>query len=100
MLLTISNIYLVMLIYFLIISFYSIMLTCSDKRLAKKGGRRVPEKKLFGAALLGGALAMYITMRTIRHKTLHKRFMIGLPAIIILQTAAVTFAVIKMLELI
>lgn len=100
MLLTISNIYLVMLIYFLIISFYSIMLTCSDKRLAKKGGRRVPEKKLFGAALLGGTLAMYITMRTIRHKTLHKRFMIGLPVIIILQTAAVVFAVIKMLELI
>ena len=89
-----------MLIYFLIISFYSIMLTCSDKRLAVKGSRRVPEKKLFGAALLGGALAMYITMRTIRHKTLHKRFMIGLPAIIILQTAAVVFAVIKILELI
>lgn len=43
---------------------------------------------------------MYITMRTIRHKTLHKRFMIGLPVIIILQTAAVVFAVIKMLELI
>ncbi|WP_455526423.1 DUF1294 domain-containing protein [Huintestinicola sp.] len=100
MLLTISNIYLVMLIYFLIISFYSIMLTCSDKRLAVKGSRRVPEKKLFGAALLGGALAMYITMRTIRHKTLHKRFMIGLPVIIILQTAAVVFAVIKILELI
>lgn len=99
MLLTISNIYLVMLIYFLIISFYSIMLTCSDKHLAVKGSRRVPEKKLFGAALLGGALAMYITMRTIRHKTLHKRFMIGLPAIIILQTAAVVFAVIKILEL-
>ena len=88
------------LIYFLIISFYSIMLTCSDKRLAVKGSRRVPEKKLFGAALLGGALAMYITMRTKRHKTLHKRFMIGLPAIIILQTAAVVFAVIKILELI
>lgn len=88
------------LIYLLVISFYSIMITCSDKRLAVKGSRRVPEKKLFGAALLGGALAMYITMRTIRHKTLHKRFMIGLPAIIILQTAAVTFAVIKMLELI
>ena len=88
------------LIYLLVISFYSVMLTCSDKRLAIKGGRRVPEKKLFGAALLGGALAMYITMRTIRHKTLHKRFMIGLPVIIILQTAAVVFAVIKILELI
>ena len=88
------------LIYLLVISFYSVMLTCSDKRLAKKGGRRVPEKKLFGAALLGGALAMYITMRIIRHKTLHKRFMTGIPVIIILQTAAVVFATIKILELI
>lgn len=88
------------LIYFLVISFYSAVLTCSDKRLAKKGGRRVPEKKLFGAALLGGALSMYITMRIIRHKTLHKRFMIGLPVIILLQTAAVVFAVIKILKLI
>lgn len=87
------------LIYFLVISFYSVMLTCSDKRIAVKGSRRVPEKKLFGAALLWGALAMYITMRTIRHKTLHKRFMIGLPAIIILQTAAVVFAVIKMFDI-
>lgn len=88
------------LIYFLVISFCSAVLTCSDKRLAKKGGRRVPEKKLFGAALLGGALSMYITMRIIRHKTLHKRFMIGLPVIILLQTAAVVFAVIKILKLI
>lgn len=94
------NFLICVLIYFLVVSFYSVMLTCSDKRLAIKGSRRVPEKKLFGAALLGGALAMYITMRTIRHKTLHKRFMIGLPVIIILKTAAVIFAVIKMLELI
>lgn len=87
------------LIYFLIISFYSIMLTCSDKRLAKRSSWRVPEKKLFTAALLGGALAMYITMRAIRHKTLHKRFMIGLPVIILLQTAEVVFVVIKILKL-
>lgn len=53
MLLTISNIYLVMLIYFLIISFYSIMLTCSDKHLAKKGGRRVPEKSCSERHFLG-----------------------------------------------
>ena len=32
---------------------------------------------------------MYLTMHIIRHKTLHKRFMIGLPALIILQIAII-----------
>ena len=86
---------LLLLVYFLSISFYSAALTCTDKRLAVKGGRRIPEKKLFGAALLGGGAAMYITMRIIRHKTLHKRFMIGLPLIILVQTVLVCFILIK-----
>ena len=86
---------LLLLVYFLSISFYSSALTCTDKRLAVKGGRRIPEKKLFGAALLGGGAAMYITMRIIRHKTLHKRFMIGLPLIILLQTVLLCFILIK-----
>lgn len=87
--------WLLLLVYFLSVSFYSVALTCTDKRLAVKGGRRIPEKKLFGAALLGGGAAMYITMRIIRHKTLHKRFMIGLPLIILLQTVLVCFILIK-----
>ena len=86
---------LLLLVYFLSISFYSAALTCTDKRLAVKGGRRIPEKKLFGAALLGGGAAMYITMRIIRHKTLHKRFMIGLPLIILVQTVLLCFILIK-----
>ncbi|MGN0636860.1 MAG: DUF1294 domain-containing protein [Huintestinicola sp.] len=86
--------WLVLIVYFLSVSFYSAALTCTDKRLARDGGRRIPEKKLFGAALLGGAAAMYITMRIIRHKTLHKRFMIGLPLIIFVQTVLVCFILI------
>ena len=46
---------------------------------------RISEKALFILALLGGSVAEYFTMRLIRHKTLHKRFMIGLPVIIIIQ---------------
>ena len=87
--------WLLLLVYFLSISFYSAAITCADKRLAAKGGRRIPEKKLFGTALLGGAAAMYITMRIIRHKTLHKRFMIGLPLIILVHTVLVCFILIK-----
>ena len=73
-------------IYLLIISLTAIIMTVSDKSRAKKHRRRTPEKTLFLTAALGGSAAMYITMLTIRHKTKHKRFMIGLPLIIFAQT--------------
>ena len=57
-----------------------------DKIFAKKGSlMRIAEKTLLGWSLAGGALFMYITMILIRHKTLHKKFMIGLPIIIFIQ---------------
>lgn len=60
-------------------------ITLYDKLIAGGKKRRVPEMTLFLIALIGGAPAMYITMLLIRHKTLHKRFMLGLPLILILQ---------------
>lgn len=63
----------------------AVLMTCSDKRFAMKGRRRISEKTLFTAALLGGAPGMYAAMKLIRHKTLHKRFMIGLPVIMVLH---------------
>ena len=81
-------------IYFAIISIIAIIITCYDKHLAKKENFRVPEKKLFITAILGGSIAMYCTMRLIRHKTKHKRFMIGLPLIMILQLAIITSLII------
>ena len=44
-------------------------------------------------AALGGSVAMYITMQTIRHKTQHPKFMIGIPAIMILQLALAAYIV-------
>lgn len=68
-----------------IINVLSVAVCIFDKLQAKRGGWRVSEKALFTVSLLGGALGMYITMRIIRHKTRHRRFMIGLPLIIVLQ---------------
>ena len=72
-------------LYFAAINILSIAVTVSDKRRAKKHKRRIRERTLFLFAFLGGSLSMYVTMRLIRHKTLHKSFMLGLPAIMILQ---------------
>jgi uncharacterized membrane protein YsdA (DUF1294 family) len=46
-----------------------------------------------GIGLVGGALPMYITMKLIRHKTKHKKFMLGLPAEIILHVALCVAAI-------
>ena len=71
--------------YFVLISLVTAIVTAVDKSRSRKGAFRIPEKTLFLLALFGGSLAEYLTMRSIRHKTLHKRFMLGLPLIIILQ---------------
>ena len=88
-----ENKYKFLLIYFIAISLMSVIVCVADKSRAKKGRWRVKESTLFLLSALGGSAAMYITMRLIRHKTLHKRFMIGVPLIIIAQTALLIIAV-------
>lgn len=80
--------------YFIIISTVTVAFTIGDKLNAKKDGRRVPEDLLLTLGLLGGALAEYVTMKIIRHKTRHKKFMIGLPVEIILQIVIVIIVLI------
>ena len=76
--------------YLIAISLLAIFLTIHDKQRAKQHERRIPERTLM---LIGGALAMYLTMRAIRHKTLHRKFMWGLPAEIALQAILACAAV-------
>ena len=84
-----------LLLYLLAINLLSIFLCLADKRKAVKSKRRIPEKVLFSVSIFGGALCRYITMKTIRHKTLHKRFMIGLPLIIFLQVILILWLIYK-----
>ncbi|MDO4608409.1 MAG: DUF1294 domain-containing protein [Clostridia bacterium] len=74
-----------LLVYLIIISGISVAFCSLDKSRAKNGGRRISEKTLFIVSALGGAMAMFVSMLRIRHKTKHLRFMLGLPAIIIAQ---------------
>lgn len=82
-------------LWFALFSVLAATLTLADKILSKKQLRRIPEKHLFAVAFFGGAAAEYVTMRLIRHKTLHKRFMIGLPLIIVLHILLVAIILIK-----
>ena len=82
-------IYKIVLIYLALISLISIITTAWDKHCAKRDMWRVPEKTLIIMSILGGSVAMYVTMKTIRHKTKHPKFMVGIPVIIFLQVAAI-----------
>ncbi|MBR2868601.1 MAG: DUF1294 domain-containing protein [Clostridia bacterium] len=81
------------LLFYLVIAVVSVILTVHDKRAAIKGAWRVPEATLMGIGFIGGALPMLITMKLIRHKTKHIKFMVGLPLEIILHVAVVIAAV-------
>ncbi len=58
-----------------------------DKRKAIKGKRRISERRLLLSALAFGALGGFCGMHFFHHKTLHKRFRYGLPAMLIVQVA-------------
>lgn len=75
----------ILLVYCICISVIGVFMTIYDKRAAKRKKRRVPERTLLTVGILGAALPMYLAMLTIRHKTRHKKFMWGLPCIILVQ---------------
>lgn len=75
------------------INLVSSLVTASDKRRAREHRRRVPERTLLLLAALGGSPAMLATMLLIRHKTRHPKFMLGIPAIMVLQAALVVLLV-------
>lgn len=74
--------------YFLLISLIAITATLLDKYRARRHKWRIPEATLLLLSALGGSAAMLITMRLIHHKIRKKKFMIGIPVILILQLAA------------
>jgi uncharacterized membrane protein YsdA (DUF1294 family) len=51
----------------------------------------VPEATLLGFAALGGSVGAWLAMQLFRHKTQKKKFRYGVPAIFVLQLAAVLF---------
>ncbi|MGN1328930.1 MAG: DUF1294 domain-containing protein [Eubacterium sp.] len=87
-------------IYFCTISLISVFLTIADKFKARKNKWRIPESTLLIIGLLGGALCEYITMRLIHHKTLHKKFMIGLPGEIFFHIIIIALVYLKTAQII
>lgn len=77
--------------YLLLINAVSYAVMHLDKQMAKKHLRRVPETTLFGLAAVGGSMGCLVAMYTVRHKTRHLRFTLGIPAILVMQLVVVYF---------
>ena len=82
---TIKNI----LIYLVIINLITFLAMYIDKKRAKWGKWRIKESTLFTLVLLGGGIGGIAGMHTFRHKTKKMRFVIGFPAIVIVEIICV-----------
>ena len=85
------------LIYYLIgINFLAFLLYGIDKGRARRGGWRIPEATLLLVAALGGSVGALLGMSVFRHKTKHKKFLVGVPLILLAQVALVIYLVNKL----
>ncbi|MBR5396004.1 MAG: DUF1294 domain-containing protein [Bacteroidaceae bacterium] len=66
-----------------------------DKLKAKHAKWRIREAALLTLAVLGGSIGAWLGMKVWRHKTMHKKFIYGIPAIIIVQLVTIGYILIK-----
>ena len=73
--------------YLLAVNLLTFALFGIDKRRARRGSWRIRERSLFLASAAGGSLCAWIAMQTFRHKTKNLSFRLGIPAMLVAQTA-------------
>ena len=88
------NRWIVAIVYLVIINIVGFVYMGMDKKKAKRGAWRIPEKRLFFIAIIGGSVGAISGMYFYRHKTKHMTFVIGMPLIFILQIALIFYFII------
>lgn len=73
--------------WLLLINLAAFVLFGVDKRRARRGAWRISENTLLLSAALGGSLGALLGMRLFHHKTLHRKFSIGVPLLLVLDAA-------------
>ncbi|MDO5292209.1 MAG: DUF1294 domain-containing protein [bacterium] len=74
--------------YLIVINVIGFAIMGIDKKRAIRHKWRIPEKTLFLVAIVGGSVGSILGMQKFRHKTKHMSFIIGFPAILIIQIIA------------
>lgn len=81
------------LIYLLLINAVGFLLMLIDKWKAKHNRWRIPEATLMWVAALGGSIGSLMGMYTVRHKTKHPKFTVGIPLILVAQLALAIYLI-------
>lgn len=84
-----------LIVYLILINAIGLILMLVDKHRARKNRWRIPEATLLLIALLGGSIGSLLGMYTVRHKTRHLKFTVGIPVILALQIVAAVLILIK-----
>ena len=71
--------------YLLAINAVTFIVYGIDKYKAKEAKWRIPEATLLLLAALGGSIRAWMGMKVWHHKTMHKKFKYGIPAILHIQ---------------
>ncbi len=77
--------------YLIVINILTFLLYGIDKWKAQKGKWRIPEETLIWLAIVGGSIGALLGMYLFRHKTKHRKFTLGIPAILLAQVAIYYF---------
>ncbi|MGN6712986.1 DUF1294 domain-containing protein [Anaerocolumna jejuensis] len=77
--------YYLLLIYFILVNTFSFLLMGIDKYKARKNKWRIKESTLFLSSVIGGSLGSLLGMFFFRHKTKHRKFVLGMPCILLIH---------------
>jgi uncharacterized membrane protein YsdA (DUF1294 family) len=81
----------IVLVYLAVITVVTFLVYGIDKWKAQRKRWRIPESVLLGLAVIGGSVGAWLGMKIWRHKTQHKKFKYGVPAIFVAQVAVVVW---------
>ena len=84
-----------LIIYLAVINVATFFTFGIDKLKAKHAKWRIREASLLTLAVLGGSIGAWLGMKIWHHKTMHKKFKYGIPAIIIVQLIIIGYILIK-----
>ena len=85
--------------YLLAINAVTFIMYGIDKYKAKKAKWRIPEVTLLLLAVVGGSVGAWMGMKVWHHKTMHKKFKYGIPAILLIQIALMAYLHIKIITI-
>ena len=74
-------------VYLLAVNLAGLLAMGADKKRARENRWRISERTLLLLAAAGGSVGVALGMLEFRHKTRHRKFTLGVPAILLCQAA-------------